>query len=428
MIAPALLLAALAAAPGDEVVARVDGIAIPRSAVVRRASDFRARGESLQPAEVLASLVDEALLAAEGERLGLRQEPAVAARLEAERRRIAAEVLVETEIASGISPPEDALRRMFHGTADSARLQLLIYETKDAAQAARDRLAQGGSLEAEARAALIAKVAPRDGGAPEAIRAQLDPALAEAVFGAAPGALVGPVALKNGFAVARVIELNVAAEAEYAARREAVLRHARKELTAQAVSHYTGQLRKQAGVTLDEPFLQGLQGLQASPAELDHVLATVGGRSLRYRDIHPSLEAVAAGSGHMAGPTIKIQLAWREIDARLLQDVAVQRGYEKRPETLARAAVAERNVLALALADRIRASAPPPSEAEIQEFYGRNAAAYGRPFEQVLPDAAARAGAEKREAAVLARARELRARAAITIDQAALARAGAAGA
>jgi hypothetical protein len=425
-----LLLAALATPGSDEVVARVDGLAITRAALAQRTEQFRAQGEQLGASEVLKTLVDETLLAAESDRAGLRKDPAIAARVTLEARKLAAEAFVETEIAASVSPPESALKELFHSTGDFVRLQLLVYETQEAAQAGRDRLAKGASLLSEEKNVIVATVFPRDADAPYSMRAQLDPELAEAVFRAAPGDLAGPARLRTGFAIAKVVEVKIGTDAEYAAKREAVSEHAKRQLVGVARAHFVEQLRKKAGVTLDEAFLAGLKGLAATPAEMDHAIANVNGAPLRYQEVYPAIRAVAgsSGNGHMAGTAVKLRLAWREVDERLLQDAAIERGYAKRPEVAARAAMAERNVLALGMAERIRAQAAAPSEAEIKGFYERNAKAYGRPFEQVLPDAAARAAAEKREQALVARVQELGKRSSITIDEAALARASRPGA
>ena len=64
--------------------------------------------------------------------------------------------------------------------------------------------------------------------------------------------------------------------------------------------------------------------------------------------------------------------------------------------------------------------APAPSEEEIADFYRANAAAFGRPFAEVLPAVAARAADKKRAAALETRLKELRRSASVTIDRAVL--------
>jgi hypothetical protein len=419
------VLAALALAAGGEVVARVDGVVIDRAAVVERRAAFRAQGQDLSPDEVLGTLVDEAVLAAEAERSGLRSDADVAARLDAERRRLAAEAFVSAEIVASISVPDAAIRESFHQTEDFVRLQLLTFETRDAAQASRDRLEKGARIHAEATQAIAARVHPSTEAAPWTMRVQLEPELAKAAFAARPGALVGPVPMKLGFAVAQVLDVVVGDEATFAAKRDALLASVRRKGAAQSRAHLAQQLRAKSGVKLDEAFLRGLEGAKATPADLDHAIAMVNGRPVPYRAIHPAIRSVAGSdaTGHMTGPVVKTQLAWQRIDELLLQDVAVERGYGRNPAVVAQLAAVERNVLATVLAERIRSTAPAPTEAEISAFYRENARAYGKPFEQVLPDVAANAAARKREATLLQRAEQLRKKASVTVDRAALLRA-----
>jgi hypothetical protein len=133
MLSNAVLLATLLAVGGEEVVARVDAVTITGSEVAERRAAFRAQRQDLPADEVLSTLVDEALLAAEAERLGLRKDPAVAERLQGERRRLAADALFEAEFMAQAALPESALREMFHQTDDFVRVQLLTFETRQAA-------------------------------------------------------------------------------------------------------------------------------------------------------------------------------------------------------------------------------------------------------------------------------------------------------
>jgi hypothetical protein len=185
---------------------------------------------------------------------------------------------------------------------------------------------------------------------------------ADAVFKASPGTVVGPVPLKLGFAVAKVVEIVVGTDAELAAKRPQLEQHARKKYAAQARAHLVQQLRAKSGVKVDEAFLRGLKGLEASPAELDHVVATINGRPLRYRDVHRSIQSIVGGSGHLAGPAVRVQIAWSEVDARLVQDLAAERGYDRRPSVVAQAAAAERYELAIEVVERIRKAVPPPTQ------------------------------------------------------------------
>jgi hypothetical protein len=418
----ALLWMVLAATPGDEVVARIDGATVTRAALLRRADALRSERGTPPAAEVLDSLIVQSLLAAEGRRLGLEKDPRVAERIRAETASAATELLFEKDFAVRTEPPEARLREMFSSVADAIAYESLTFDGREAALAARDRIAKGSSLAAEAPRAVMSQLYPSAEAAPLVVRGQLDPALAKELFSSPPGTVVGPVELRVGVALARALRISRGTEQDYAARRPALVERARQQANKERLSHVQAQLRAQADVKLDEAFLKGLRGSQATPAELDHVIATVKGRPVRYREVQARLAGFGA-DGHLAGPGVRIQLAWQRVDAVLLEQLAVERGFDRAPEVAARRAEIERVALAEGAALRIQESAAPPTDREIEQFYQRNAQAFGRPFKEARAAAAAGARDEKRFRTLEARVAELRRKAVISVDQEALARA-----
>lgn len=417
MIAP-LLLGALLAAPADDVVARVDGVAVTRAELVRR-MEAGAPGRAMPPETAIEQVVNDVLLAAEGRRMGLASSPEATARVQAELRAAAARALIE-DVASRGEVPEATLREMFHGQTDLASCDVLYFETREAAAASAERLRKGLDFVKEAPLAVVARVYPKPADAPPLMRAEMDPALAAALFASAPNQLVGPVETRNGFAVARLHRKEVGTEEQFKARRPALAAHARKRLASEARKHLGEQLRGKSGVTIDEPFLRGLDGLQATPQQLDHVIATVAGAPVRYRDVYPSLRAL--GGGHMAGPGVKVAFAWEVVEARLIEQAAVERGFLGAPAVVARRPELERAALAAAAVARIQGGAPAPTEDEIEAYHARNKRTLGKDLARALPAAAAGAAAEKKAAAVNRRLGELRAGASIAIDRDAVAR------
>jgi len=350
---PVLLLCLLGASSGAEPLARVDDTAITRADLDERLRQLAAQRRAVPPAQALSDLVDEALLAREARRIGLDRSPAMIDELASERRRLATEGLV-ADLARGARPPDESLREMYHSTGDAARLTLVKLTTREEAAAALERVENGGDVAAEARRSADPKLAARGGDTGLVARVSLPPALAAEVFRAGAGALVGPVQLPLGWAIARVVEVKIADEAGFAARRESLASFAREQAAGQAKQHLLGQLRSRAQVELDEPFLASLKGrTELSPAELEHVIATVNGRPLRYGAIHPTVVRLfGAVRGHGAGAAV-IGLARGEIDARLLGDEAVAKGFDRSPAVLAVLPGVERNLLAGALAAQL---------------------------------------------------------------------------
>ncbi len=417
MLVP-LLLATLGAAPGNEVVARVDGVAITVGAVTRRL-EAPSQGLPLQVDEALQQLVNEAVLAAEGRRMGLGSSPEVTAAIERGTRGAAATAFIE-DVGSRAEITESRLRTSFHLTADFASFDALYFASRAEADASRRRIRDGSSFAKEAPRAAVARVNPKPDEAPPSMRGELDPALG-VLFDAAPGEIVGPVETATGWVLARLIRKEIGAESQFAARRAALLRSARNQIKSEMRQHLAAQLRAKAGVQVDEPFLRAVPAASATPQQLDHVIATVNGRPIRYRDIQPSVIAISSSiGGHSAGTGVSVSVAWQAVEARLIEEAAVERGFTRSPAVKAVRPEIERWALATAAAARIESSAPAPTDREIEAFYERNRAAFKKPFAEVLPAAAAGAAAEKRRSALAARVQALRNAASISADAAVL--------
>jgi len=416
------ILAIVLSAPANDFVARVDGTPITGSAFARRLVASASLGVPAQPEPVLDTMIDEALLSAEGHRLGLEHSPAAVARLETVQRQAAGALFLEKEIAGRIKIDEKTVRSIFHSIADFAAFDLLVFDTADHASAALGRIRKGASFATESAGTVSSRLVPDPKDAPLVMRGEIGPALAAALFGAAPGAVVGPVQLPDGFAVARLLKKQVGTEAELANRRASLEAHARKQQGEEMKHHVVAQLRERAHVTLDEAFVRSLPPGELTPQQLDHPLAKAGGWVLRLGDIADEVRAIRATGGHM-GPLLRVQVASNEIDSRLLQDVAVERGFLKAPEIVALRPEHEKHAVGYAAMMRIMDGTPAPTEQEIAHFYERNADAFGQPFAQVLPRAAAGAAREKRQAAFVRAVAALRKKAAISIDRGALARA-----
>ena len=420
-----LLIAAAVLATGDDAVARVNGTTITSTALARRLRAASSQAGRASPDAVVGFLVDEVLLAAEGRRLGLGASDGVKARIAAETRRAAAEVFVDTEFVARAAPDDRQLRALFHSSADFARFESATFATMEDAAVAMERIRRGSTFAAEAGRAVVSKLHPDPARAPSLMRAQIEEPLASAIFGATPGSVVGPAKGATGVTIARVLGTAIGTDEAFAERREALLTHARKRLAEQMRRQLIEHVREKAKVQVDEAFLRGLQGTAATTEQLGHVVAVVNGRPILYRDIHETVVAFGSGGGHVAGGGVKIQLAWRAVETRILEDVAAERGWERRPEVVALGPEIERAALAAAAGEAIRRAVPAPGEDEIHTFYRRYEDRFGRPFSEILGEVASRAWDAKRDAAVAERLAELRKRASISIDRSAVARAAA---
>lgn len=345
------LVTAAPPAPGD-VLARVDDVAITRADLDER---LRVVGQrrKLTASDAVAELVDEALLATDARRQGLDRDPAVAEEIDAQRRRLASDAYVAS-IAEAIKPADAQLRSMYHASGDQVRLTLAKFLTEDEARVALERVRRGGDLAAEAGRSPDPNLASTGGDTGLISRAMVEAALAEVVFRDPVGALVGPVRLELGFAIARIVERSIADEADFPSRREALVEMARSRGAQQARTHLVEQLKRGSGVALDEKFLASLGGrLELTPAELAHPIATVNGRPVPYSAIQEQVaELFRVARGHGAGPAARQRIAWQEIEARLLADAAVAKGMDRAPAVKAVLPGIERNLLAAAAAEK----------------------------------------------------------------------------
>jgi peptidyl-prolyl cis-trans isomerase C len=377
----AVLLLALSGLPREAPVARVGPIEITRADLAERLRVMASVRRPQPPAQAVGDLVEEALLAGEARRLGIDRDPAVVQAIAREKRRLAAEAL----LAHASPDPDDAeLRSLYHLTGDSIRLVLVKVDEEKDAREIHARLEAGGDIAAEARRSSDPALAAGAGQTGLVTRAALDPALAAEAFRAGPGALVGPVKLQAGWAIARVEERRLADEAGFAARKDAIARFAREQRRARTRVHLLEQLRSKYKVTLDEAFLAAAAGSGAPEKDLDRAVATVNGRPIAYRAVR-DLAAGADPGGH--GGAALAAFARAEIDAMLLDEEARALGLDKAPGVSGTLPGIERYLLAAAAAERIA----------------------GKP------------GADRTDAKVRREMQALRAKAAVQLDEAAIA-------
>jgi len=348
-----------AAAPGgDAVIARVDGLSITAADLAERQRVLAAAGRLTDPRPALDDLMDEALLAAEARKRGLAAEPAVRAQVDAERRRLSVEALLDTELANLPAPTEAELKSAFHATSDSVRLVLVKLATEADAKAALARVQAGGDLAKEAAASVDSSLASRGGDTGPVMRAALEPALQEAAFSAPVGKLFGPLALKLGFVLGRVTERHVADEAGFAAQRPRLLAGLQRQRREFVRGHLVERLLAAPGVSVDEAWLKSLDPTKApSAADLARPVARAKERTIPFSAIWPALRDLAAiGRGHMAGPATRVSLARKELERVVLEESARERGLDKAPAVAGTLPAIERNLLASELAARLTKS------------------------------------------------------------------------
>ena len=375
-----LFLLLLLAAP-ETIVAHAGEAQITAAELRQRIGATRSLGGQTKPESLVQDLINEALLAEEGARLGLKREPRVIAAAEEARRKVAGERLIETSFAA-VKVTEEQLVELYHSSADSVRMLVTVLASEAEARATLQRLRGGAKFADEVKHSLDPETANRGGDGVRRSRGQLPKALADAAFATAPDALAGPVKLEVGFAVIQVLEREIGDDKAFAARHDELKAFAEKQTRAQLRSHFVEQLRKRAKTSVDEAFLKSTgTRLQGTPQELEHVVVTVRERPVRFVEVAAEVRRLFGGkeAGHASGPAVKIEMAWSLADRLLLGDAALERGLGEDPAVRAAARAAENDALVRLFSARLRSEAPKASAVEIEAYYRSHAAEFQRP-------------------------------------------------
>ena len=378
----ALLSCCVLMASTDNVVARVDGRAITSEQVRARQAATRAAGGNAGAENLVEDIINEELLAAEGYRQGLDKAAPVATAADAARRKLASEHFVEKEVLAGLKVDDEQLKAMYHQTADSAQVLLIVRASEEEARSAVERLEKGADFAEEARHSLDPRGASRGGDQGTQSRGQLEAPLAQVAFSAPLGKVMGPVRLALGWGVVKVVARQIADEATFASRREALRRFALEQMRRQIRIHSLDQLMKKYQVTLDEAFLRATGTRAVATAEEGrHVLATVGSRSVRYQDIVDDLQSAFGGkeSSHFSGFTVKFELLRTRVQELLLETAALEAGYAKDPAVLAGVRRAEHEAVVREMARKLREAVPQPTAAEVEAYYRQHLSEYTSP-------------------------------------------------
>jgi len=154
-------------------------------------------------------VIDQELLAREAERQGLDDTPLARQRLEAARKRILGDMLVETVVDDAITgrAVEELYQEQRRLTEQSEefRARMILVRTREEADAVMSLLANGASFEALAADRSIDESTRFNGGDLDYFTADtMPPAFGRALTNARAGDTVGPFQAEGGWAVLRV--------------------------------------------------------------------------------------------------------------------------------------------------------------------------------------------------------------------------------
>lgn len=409
-----LLAAALLAVTGDPVVARADGEAITAAQVTARAEELGLSGLA-----ALETTIREALLARAAAAEGLAQDPEVRARLEAERRGLAVQQLLEDDVYPTIRASEAELEALYHLRADHVRLSMAARSTHAEAEGVLERLRAGGALLDEARESPDPVLQAKSGVLGWVARGELAPALAQAAFSAPFDTPTGPIAVPKGFAVIVVHDREVAADSKMAAQAAELRQKVQLAKREPAVEQFLAKLRKRRHARIDKAFLERTgDRLDATAEDLERAVATAGALTVRYADVAGPLREISDGTVTARASTeTKQHLSWKLLDRKLLEEAAVARGAHSTPQVVRALRRFERRLLAIAYVRKLGDAVPTPTDAEVEARYRLLSLAPPRPLSEVRTSVAEQLRRERAQAVIEARLARLRADARVVIDE-----------
>jgi hypothetical protein len=178
----------------------------------------RADELGVPPLLALEATIRETLLARAAAAEGLASNPELKARVDAERRRLAAQHLVETTVYPSIRATDQEVEALYHLHADQVRLSMVARKTLPEANEVLERLRNGDALVELAKDSPDPMLQAKSGVLGWVERGELAPALAAAAFAAPLDRPNGPVAVPIGWVVFLVHDRKLGAPNRLAAQ------------------------------------------------------------------------------------------------------------------------------------------------------------------------------------------------------------------
>ena len=266
---------------------------------------------------------------------------------------------------------EEQVRASFLAQGEQRHVSHLLCKTQEEAEAALKRVQAGEPFEKVAAEVSTDPSAVKNRGDMGWIRQnQVITAFGEPVFGAAVGALVGPLKSEFGWHVAKVWEARRKTAEDFTAERDALLKEvARAQLTMKRDAAL-GALRDRYPLTPDLNVLGGDRTTEILPGDEKKVAGRVAGTSLSLRALKRHLVEIlkTMGQSHALGAATKARFMEGLADDVRLAAAARKQGLDRRPEIQATLWVDERNRAYQAYAEAFLSATKVP-EADLERHH-----------------------------------------------------------
>lgn len=382
-----------AAPPGTTVLARVNGEAITLDDFLRTLASVHTgmEPEGLQrpqqdPQALFERLITVKLVAQEARKMGLDELPAFRAEAVAFRRTTLADMALQRTAELVAGPDPQLVERRHKTLAGEAKLDSVLFEHEQAAQAFVARIGAGEPFDKVVEE-LVA--AGRASGGLATGYTSLDtvvPDVLHAVLALGPGETSAPIPVEGGFTVVRLIDLRLreAADARRRAEREAL-----EAARLRAIRRRVDELRKKYA-RVDEKLLEALDfearepGLPALRADTRPVVAIEGGEPIRVADLAAALDRRLFHGADRAAESRQLNQRKHEVlDDLIVNRVAVveatRLGVDRSKEFRAVLREFEEGALFRAAVGRVILPEIRVEEAEIARYYEEHRSDYLAP-------------------------------------------------
>ncbi|WP_026853340.1 peptidylprolyl isomerase [Geothrix fermentans] len=230
---------------------------------------------------------------------------------------------------------EAQVKAAFLAQGEERRVSHLLCKTREEAGAALKRIQSGEAFEQVAAEVSVDPSAAQNRGELGWIRqSQMVAAFGDPVFAAPVGALVGPLQSEFGWHVAKTWEARRATEAEFAARRDALLKEAAAAQMKMKREAALEALRPRYPLVPDLAVLGADRTTEALPGDEKKVAGRVAGAAISLRTLKRHMVDVlkTMGSSHSLGAATKARFMEGVADDIRLAAAARKQGLERRPE------------------------------------------------------------------------------------------------
>ncbi len=215
---------------------------------------------------VLQAMIDQILLEGEARRRGLDREPEFVAKVDAYRRNLLNNRLLDTVKQGGFEVSAEEAKKYFDSHPDEfdrperVNVRHILVSTEEEAQDLKSQLRKGAKFEELARKQSKDNFSKERGGELGPFSRKQRPDLAEAAFKLrSPGKLAGPVKTARGFHILQLVARIPAEKDKFDAIRDSLINRLRARRRQEAKKELLASVREKAQIKVNQEALETLE-------------------------------------------------------------------------------------------------------------------------------------------------------------------------